>query len=152
VRPHEAVVSGDDLACTLFAERATGVTMRYTLLSHYTEESPETIGEDVIAEGMRRMDGYAATLQTAGMLTAAEVLQPSDVATTVPRVDRSLPVHDGPFADTKEQLGGTMVIDVPDLDAALEWASQACALEWGGTVEIRPGATHTVDGAWTASD
>jgi hypothetical protein len=126
--------------------------MRYTLLLHYAEESPETIGDDVIAEGMRRMSSYAATLQAAGVLIAAEVLQPSDVATTLRRVDGALQVQDGPFADTKEQLGGTIVIDVPDLDAALDFASQAPTLEWGGTVEIRPGATHTVDGMWTPND
>ena len=123
--------------------------MRYTMLLHYAEESPETMGDEVIAEGMRRMSSYAATLEAAGVLIAAEVLQPSDVATTLRRVDGTVQVQDGPFADTKEQLGGTIVIDVPDLDAALEWASQAPVLEWGGAVEIRPGATHTVDGVWT---
>ena len=123
--------------------------MRYTLLLHYAEESPETIGDDVIAEGMRRMAAYAATLHAAGVLIAAEVLQPTDVSTTVRRSGDALQVQDGPFADTKEQLGGTIVIDVPDLDAALEWAERAPALEWGGAVEIRPGATHTVDGEWT---
>ena len=126
--------------------------MRYTLLLHYTEESPDTIGDDVIAEGMRRMASYAATLQAAGVLIAGEVLQPSDVATTLRLADGALRVQDGPFADTKEQLGGTVVIDVPDLDAAIHWASQAPALEWGGTVEIRPGATHTVDGVWMPND
>ncbi len=123
--------------------------MRYTLLLHYAEESPETIGEDVIAEGMRRMDSYAATLQAAGALIAAEVLQPSDVATTVRRVDGALHVQDGPFADTKEQLGGTFVIEVDDLDAAIGWAAQAPSIGWG-TVEIRPTATRFVDGAWTS--
>ena len=123
--------------------------MRYTMLLHCAEESPETMGDDVIAEGMRRMSSYAATLQAAGVLIAAEVLQPSDVATTLRRVDGTVQVQDGPFADTKEQLGGTIVVDAPDLDAALEWASQAPVLEWGGAVEIRPGATHTVDGVWT---
>ena len=123
--------------------------MRYTLLLHYAEESPETMGDDVIAEGMRRMAAYAATLHAAGVLIAAEVLLPTDVSTTVRRSGDELQVQDGPFADTKEQLGGTIVIDVPDLDAALEWAESAPALEWGGTVEIRPGATHTVDGVWT---
>jgi hypothetical protein len=123
--------------------------MRYTMLLHYAEESPETMGDDVIAEGMRRMSSYAATLQAAGVLIAAEVLQPSDVATTLRRIDGTVQVQDGPFADTKEQLGGTIVVDVPDLDAALEWAMQAPVLEWGGAVEIRPGATHTADGVWT---
>ena len=77
---------------------------------------------------------FAATPRpctAAGVLIAAEVLQPSDVATTLRRADGTVQVQDGPFADTKEQLGGTFVVDVPDLDAALEWASQAPVLEWG---------------------
>jgi hypothetical protein len=58
-----------------------------------------------------------------------------------------LQVQDGPYAATKEQLGGTFVIDVPDLDAALAWAEQAPSVQWGA-VEVRPTATHTVDGQW----
>jgi hypothetical protein len=111
--------------------------MRYTMLLHYAEESPETMGDDVIAEGMRRMSSYAATLQAAGVLVAAEVLQPSDVATTLRRVDGTVQVQDGPFADTKEQLGGTIVIDVPDLDAALEWGRKAARVI-GLPIEVRP--------------
>lgn len=125
--------------------------MRYTLLQHYAEESPQTLGDDMIAEGRRRMTAYAATLHAAGVLIAAEVLEPTDVATTLRRPDGVLQVQDGPFADTKEQLGGILVIDVPDLDAALEWAAQAPVLDWGGAIEIRPGAVHTVDGVWTPS-
>jgi hypothetical protein len=123
--------------------------MRYTLLLHYAEESPDSIGDEVIAEGMRRMSAYAATLHDAGVLLGAEVLHPSEATTTVRRSGDELQVQDGPLIDAKEQLGGTIVIDVPDLDAALQWASQAPALEWGGAVEIRPGATHTVEGVWT---
>ena len=77
------------------------------------------------------------------------MLQPSDVTTTVRVSDGALQIQDGPFADTKEQLGGTFVIDVPDLDAAIEFARQAPSVEWGA-VEVRPSATHTVDGVWTA--
>ena len=62
----------------------------------------------------------------------------------------AISVQDGPFADTKEQLAGTFVLDLADLDAALEWARQAPSIEWGA-VEIRPGATYTVDGEWTAN-
>ena len=58
------------------------------------------------------------------MLIAAEVLQPSVSTTTLTMMDGDLRVQDGPFADTKEQLGGTFVLDVPDLDAALEWAGR----------------------------
>jgi hypothetical protein len=123
--------------------------MRYTLLLHYTEESPESLGDEAVAEGMRRMAAYAATLHDAGVLLGAEVLQPSETTTTLRRGADRLTVQDGPLVDAKEQLGGTIVIDVPDLDAALAWASQAPALDWGGAVEVRPGAVHTIDGTWT---
>ena len=121
--------------------------MRYTLLLHYPEESAETIGAEAIAQGMEAFASYAATLQAAQVLVAAEVLQPSVSSTTVRVRDGVLRVQDGPFADTKDQLGGTIVIDVPDLDAAIEWARQAPSVQWGA-VEIRPGATHTVEGVW----
>jgi hypothetical protein len=122
--------------------------MRYTLLLHYPEASPETIGREAIEEGMRAFSSYAATLHQAGVLLSAEVLQPSTASTTVRMVDGAVQIQDGPFADTKEQLGGTFVLDVPDLDAALEWAKQAPSIGWGA-VEVRPGATHVVDGVWT---
>jgi hypothetical protein len=121
--------------------------MRYTLLLHYTEMSPEELGAETLAEGQRAFAGYAATLHQAGVLISGEVLQPSANSTTLSTVDGQVRVQDGPFADTKEQLGGTFVIDVPDLDAAIGYAKQAPPVAWG-SVEIRPGAVHTVDGAW----
>jgi hypothetical protein len=124
--------------------------MRYTLLLHYPEMSPEDLGEGGWEEGEREFAAYAATLHAAGVLLGAEVLQPSQVTTTVQLVDGELRVQDGPFADTKEQLGGTVVIDVPDLDAAIEWARQSPTVGWG-PIEVRPGATHTVDGVWTTA-
>ena len=122
--------------------------MRYTLLLHYPELTPEDLGPDALAEGMREFDVYAKALEAAGVLVSAEVLQPSAVTTTVTAADGTLRVQDGPFADTKEQLGGTFVIDMPDLDAALEWAKRAPSAEWG-PIEIRPTATRFVDGEWT---
>ncbi|WP_308797295.1 YciI family protein [Agromyces silvae] len=122
--------------------------MRYTLLLHYPEMSPDELGEAGMAEGQREFASYAATLHAAGVLISAEVLQPSDVTTTVRVADGDLQVQDGPFADTKEQLGGMFVIDVPDLDTAIEYARQAPSVSWGA-VEVRPSATHTVDGVWT---
>ncbi|WP_068162982.1 YciI family protein [Rhodococcus phenolicus] len=122
--------------------------MRYTILMHYPEETAASIGEETIEAGRQAFAAYAATLQQAGVLIGAEVLAPSDLTTTLTMVDGELRVQDGPFADTKEQLGGTVVVDVPDLDAAIEWARQAPPLHWGA-VEIRPGATHTVGGVWT---
>jgi hypothetical protein len=123
--------------------------MRYLLLMHYAEADAATLGPEAMAEGQRAFTSYAAALHQAGVLVSADVLQPSSSTTTLTMTDGTLRIQDGPFADTKEQLGGTFVIDVPDLDAALGWARQAPALQWGA-VEVRPGATHVVDGAWTS--
>ena len=122
--------------------------MRYTLLLHYPEPSADELSADAIEAGGRAFTSYARTLEQAGVLISAEVLQPSVSSTTVTAVDGSLRVQDGPFADTKEQLGGTFVIDVADLGTALDWAGKAPAVEWG-TVEVRPGAVYFAGGAWT---
>ncbi|MCH6231899.1 YciI family protein [Microbacterium sp. CFH 31415] len=122
--------------------------MRYTLLLHYPEMTADDMGPDAWAEGMREFDEYAKAIDAAGVLRSAEVLQPSAVTTSVTAPDGTLRVQDGPFADTREQLGGTFVIEVDDLDAAIGWAAKAPSIGWG-TVEIRPTATRFVDGAWT---
>jgi hypothetical protein len=121
--------------------------MRYTLLLHYPEQTADSIGAEAIEEGQRAFHSYAAALDAAGVLLAAEVLQPSANTTTVRTVNGTLQVQDGPFADTKEQLGGSFVVDVPDLDAALQWAAKAPSVAWGA-VEVRPGAVYYSDGAW----
>jgi hypothetical protein len=124
--------------------------MRYALLLHYPEMSPDELGADAWTEGMREFDEYAKALDAAGVLQAAEVLQPSSATTTV-RGGDELRVQDGPYADTKEQLGGTFVIEVDDLDEAIGWAAKAPSVNWGA-VEIRPSGTRFVDGAWTTFD
>ena len=121
--------------------------MRYTLLLHYPEMTPEDLGAEALEAGQRAFQSYAAALNAAGVLVSGEVLQSSANTTTVRTVDGSLRIQDGPFADTKEQLGGIFVIDVADLDAALEWAGKAPSVSWG-SVEVRPGAVHVTDGAW----
>ena len=121
--------------------------MRYTLLLQYPEMTAEVLGPEALAEGMRAFDVYAKALDEAGVLCSAEVLQSSSATTTVRVRDGQLSVQDGPFADTREQLGGTVVIEVDDLDAALAWAAKAPSVAWGA-VEVRPVATRFVDGAW----
>ncbi|HEX7051194.1 MAG TPA: YciI family protein [Longimicrobiales bacterium] len=121
--------------------------MRYTLLLHYPEMTEEELGQEAMEAGQAAFHAYAKALDDAGVLVSAEVLQPSANTTTVAVVNGSLQVQDGPYADTKEQLGGTFVLDVPDLDAALAWAEKCPSVHWGA-VEIRPSAVRFVDGAW----
>ncbi len=121
--------------------------MRYTLLLHYPEMTPEELGPEGQEYGQRAFNAYADALTAAGVLLSAEVLQPSSSTTTVRRRDGRTLIQDGPFADSKEQLGGSFVIDVADLDAALSWAERAPSVEWGA-VEVRPGAVFHADGAW----
>lgn len=124
--------------------------MRYTLLLHYPEMTAEELGAEALEQGQQAFTSYAATLHSAGVLIGAEVLQHSTSTTTLRAVDGAVQVQDGPFADTKDQLGGTFVIDVPDLDTAIEWAKRAPSMDYGaGGIEVRPGAVYTVDGVWT---
>ena len=123
--------------------------MRYTLFLHYQEMTTDDLGEEAMEEGKAAFHAYTKALDDAGVLVSAEVLQPSPNSTTLTMADGKLQVQDGPYADTKEQIGGTFVIDVPDLDAALAWAEKCPAAQWG-TVEIRPSSVRFVDGQWTA--
>jgi hypothetical protein len=81
---------------------------------------------------------YMKALQEAGVVVAGAGLQPPESATTLKlRDDGTRAVQDGPFADTKEQLGGFFIINVPDLDTALGWAARYPSSA-GGVVEVRP--------------
>jgi hypothetical protein len=80
---------------------------------------------------------YAQALRDAGVYVTGFALQAPTTATTVASRDGERQVQDGPFADTKEQLGGVIVIDVPNLDVALDWAAR-CPTTVSGYVEVRP--------------
>jgi hypothetical protein len=80
---------------------------------------------------------YADALRHAGVMAGGKGLQPSETATTLRLRDGERTVQDGPYADTKEQLGGFFLLDVPDLDTALDWAAR-CPASWDGAVEVRP--------------
>jgi hypothetical protein len=108
----------------------------YMLSVHHVENEPTpTAGESQHA--LEEVDAFNARLREAGAWVFAGGLMPRDVATTVDNTQGKQIVVDGPFAETKEWLGGFWVIDVTDLDAALRWAqegSRACARK----VEVRP--------------
>jgi hypothetical protein len=111
--------------------------MQYMLMVYVNEEQMEaarkTNGNQISAPYMAYLDA----LKQAGVIRGGDRLQPSTAATTVRIADGKTQVLNGPYADTKEQLGGYFLIDVPDLDQALAWAAR-CPGAAHGTVEVRP--------------
>ena len=91
---------------------------------------------------------YHKALVEAGIYVAGDPLQPPETGTTVRLKDGKRRVQDGPFADTKEQLGGFTILELPSLDAALEWAARCPAASYGA-VEVRalaPEMKHRITG------
>jgi len=86
---------------------------------------------------MAAWGAYAGAMGQAGVIVAGHGLQGRDSATTLRLRDGVRQVQDGPFADSKEQLGGYFVIDVASLDDALAWAARSPTATTG-TVEVRP--------------
>ena len=82
-------------------------------------------------------NAFIGAMAQAGIIVKGDGLQGPHAATTVRVRDGKRLVEDGPFADTKEQLGGYFVIEVPDLDAALDWAAKAPSAAYA-SVEVRP--------------
>ncbi len=80
---------------------------------------------------------YVQAIRGAGIVKSGNGLEPPGTATTVRLRDGKRQVQDGPYADSKEQLGGYFILDVPDLDMALDWAAR-CPAAADGSVEIRP--------------
>jgi hypothetical protein len=104
----------------------------------YTDESQR---ESATPEQMEQVSqAYGAVTQEMnekGIFVAGDGLYPTATATTVRVRDGEQSVTDGPFAETKEQLGGFYVLDVKDLDEAIEWAAKIPGAQ-SGSVEIRP--------------
>ncbi|MBU2696034.1 YciI family protein [Pimelobacter sp. 30-1] len=112
--------------------------MRYTLFLYSDETSHADATPDQAEAELQVFGAYIQSLTEAGVFVATDWLQPSATATTV-SLRNGRTVQDGPYADTKEQLGGFFIIDVPDLDAAIAWAEK-CPVAHFGIVEVRPSA------------
>jgi hypothetical protein len=124
-------VRQDDEATTEPGGRSAAVA-RYVFLMYDAEDFYDTADEQDIVDEMRLHEEFMEAVRAAGAsVVGGEALQPSSTASTV-RGDAL--VTDGPFADTKEALGGFYVIDAPDLDVALRLAKLCPA----GNVEVRP--------------
>ena len=125
--------------------------MQYELFMIYPEPAAGELSDADMKAAMAAFDVYAKAMVEAGVLVAVDVLQPSTASTTVSAKDGALKIQDGPFADTKERIGGIFTITVPDLDAALAWAEKNPAAQWG-TIEVRPSALVYHDGAWQQAE
>lgn len=118
--------------------------MRYVLLLHGDESFWETLTPEQMEAAIAEYAKYSAELEAAGVLVGGSELMPSHTATLLRGRDGVVEVTDGPYAETREQIGGFYVLDVPSIDEALAWARKCPALE-GGCVEVRPAGTSTDD-------
>lgn len=111
--------------------------MQYLLLLYGNEQDDVGLTEQQQQEAFGEWVAYTDDMKAKRAFVAGEALQPTATATSVRVRNGDRVVTDGPFMETKEQLGGYYVIDVDNLDAALEWAAK-CPAAFNGTVEVRP--------------
>jgi hypothetical protein len=111
--------------------------MNQYLLAVHMVEGEATPPPEETQQAYKDVDVFNAELQSKGAWVFAGGLYPADTATVVQVKDGETLTTDGPFAETKEQLGGFWVIQVPDLDAALAWAAKGSAA-CKAPVEVRP--------------
>jgi hypothetical protein len=111
--------------------------MQYMFLIYETPEDFRSRSLDKNHPYVAAWRAYHRSVVDAGVFVGGDPLQPVDTATTVRQRAGRRHVQDGPFADTKEQLGGVMVLELPSLDVALDYAAR-CPAASTGAIEVRP--------------
>lgn len=111
--------------------------MQYILMLHVPESGWGQLTDVQQREGMAAYTAYTKALKKAGVLRGVNRLSPSTTATLVRATEGQSQVLNGPYVDTREQLGGFYIIDVPDHETAVAWAKR-CPTANHGTVEVRP--------------
>lgn len=111
--------------------------MKYLLMLFADEKAGAAIPPEQMAGFMNQMGAYQQTLEKAGAFVATAALQPTETARTIAAPNGQLQVHEGPYAETREQLGGYYIISAPDMDEAIRLAALCPAAGWG-KIEIRP--------------
>ena len=111
--------------------------MQFALLMFESPEAFAARNADENDPYLGAWRAYYKALVEADIYVGGDALQPPETGTTVRLKDGKRRVQDGPFADTKEQLGGFTILELPSLDAALEWAAR-CSAASIGAVEVRP--------------
>jgi hypothetical protein len=112
-------------------------TMEYLLMLYSNEGGWSAMTPAQQEQGVAAYTAYTQALRQADVLRGANRLASTTTATTVRVTGGKSQVLDGPYAESKEQLGGYYLIDVPDLDAAISWAAR-CPAASHGVVEVRP--------------
>jgi len=110
--------------------------MQYLLMIYTNEAGMLAAPPGTVTQMNAAYAAYSEAMGKAGVVLGGNRLRPTSEATTVRVKSGKTEVLDGPYADTKEQLGGYYLIDVPDLDAALSWAAR-CPSASNGTIEVR---------------
>ncbi len=111
--------------------------MQYILLIYGNEAGMQKASKAEAEQMHAAYGAYTEALKKAGVIVGGDRLQPSSTATTVRVADGKTQVLNGPYAETREQLAGYYMIEVPDLDAALAWAAR-CPGASHGAMEVRP--------------
>jgi len=111
--------------------------MQYLLTIYGNEKAMLSATKEKTGQMIAAYTAYTEAMKKAGVYVGANRLQPTNTATTVRNPDGKTSVVDGPYAETKEQLGGYYLIEAPDLDAALSWAAR-CPGAAHGAIEVRP--------------
>lgn len=111
--------------------------MQYLLLIYGNEQAMQSATQAEIGQMVAAYGAYTESLKKAGILAGSNRLKPTNAASTVRVTNGKTQVLDGPYAETKEQLAGYYMLDVPDLDAALSWAARCPGAAHGG-IEVRP--------------
>jgi len=110
--------------------------MQYLLTLYADESGWDQMTPEQQQHGVAAYAAYTEALRTAGALINSNRLRPSSTATTLRATNGKTQVLDGPFVDSKEQLGGYYLIEAPDLDAAMQWAGRCPGVQHG-VVEVR---------------
>ncbi len=111
--------------------------MRYLLLIYTPEIDPATVPADQVARENAAYGVFTGEIRSRDVMKGGEALQPTTAATTVRVRDGRTLVTDGPYAETKEALGGYYLLDVKDLDEAIELAAKIPGAQYGA-IEVRP--------------
>jgi hypothetical protein len=112
--------------------------VRYMLLIYGDEQAFAGMSAEEVDSVFGEYEKYSNWLVEKGWMRAGDPLADTDKATTVRQTDGTVLATDGPFAETKEQLGGYYIIECENLDEAIEAAGKIPTLAAGGSVEVRP--------------